>query len=91
MPRANKQSVRTREEFFKNYSDKIMMATNVNYYDAHIKVWIDGVECDYYPGAPQKIDQTKWGRLNRRTGGDNNWSDLDHKDFLLFFKIEVLS
>ena len=91
MPRASKKSIKVREEFFKNYSQKIMLVTNINIYDAHIKVWIAGEECDYYPGANQKIDKTKWGRFNRRIGGDNNWSDLDHKDFLSFFKIEVLS
>ena len=91
MPRASKKSVRTKEEFFKMYSAEILMRSPAKFYHAHIKVEIDGVECDYYPGAQQKIDRTKYGRLNRIDGGTNNWSDLDHKDFLSLLKIEVLS
>jgi hypothetical protein len=38
-----------------------------------IKIEIDGIECDYYPGAE---------RLNRITNKTNEWSDLNHQDFL---------
>jgi hypothetical protein len=69
------QKKKKKEEFLKNYSSLIIEKyyPKAKLYPHFIKIEINGVECDYYPGAE---------RLNRITNKTNQWHDLSHADFL---------
>lgn len=76
------QKRKKKEEFLESYASIIIEKyyPKAKLYPHFIKIEIDGVECDYYPGAE---------RINRIKGKTNEWSDLSHKDFLAHLQIDL--
>ena len=76
---SNHQKKIKKEEFMNNYSALLIekFYPNIKIFQHFIKIDIDGVECHYYPGAE---------RINRKWCG-NQWSDLNHADFLNLLQI----
>lgn len=84
------RSTAAKQEFFENYTAIIIerLFPDVKIFPHFIKVEVNGIEYDYYPGGEMKLSEG-YGRINNCTKIPNVWSDLSHKDFLALLQIDL--